>query len=180
MRARTAIVLAALALAIAGCRESGALDPMSSQRRYGPYEESLFFEDGRAMQRPPAGTVPFAVAPASGPPPVTRALLERGRDRYDVVCATCHGLLGDGRSLVAANMSLRTPPSLHELRGRDAAYFHRITTEGYGLMPAYVAQLDGHDRWAVAWYVLALQRSQSARIEDAPADVRRRLLEESR
>jgi hypothetical protein len=39
-------------------------------------------------------------------------------------------------------------------------------------MPAYGAQIPVGDRWAIVAYVRALERSQSARIEDVPADVR--------
>lgn len=170
--------LSALAL---GCTESLSLDPMVSQRRYGPYQESFFFTDGRAMQAPPDGTVAFGADDASPvPPQVTRALLERGRNRFDVFCATCHGLTGDGRSLVAQNMALRPPPSLHAHRHHaDASSFYTIATEGFGLMPGYSSQMTDDERWAVAFYVLALQRSQWAPLEDAPPEVRRRLEQEA-
>lgn len=162
-----------------GCRESTSLDPMASQRRYGAYEASSFFDDGRAMQQPPPGTVPFGTAEESPPsrPAVTRELLQRGRNRFEIYCATCHGLLGDGRSLVAANMALRPAPSLQapQYRARDPEWFHAVATDGFGLMPSYAAQLTDEERWAVAFYVKALQRSQWAPIEAAPPDVRARL-----
>lgn len=180
MRRASIVTLAAAALLACGCQESLALDPMISQRRYGPYQESFFFPDGRAMQAPPAGTVATGAGnPSPGPPPVTRALLERGRNRYDVFCATCHGLTGDGAALVARNMALRPPPSLHTFRSRDAAYFHAVATDGFGLMSGYSAQLSDEERWGVAFYVLALQRSQWAPFEEAPPDVRKRLEQEA-
>lgn len=177
---RVAILTLAAALFTCGCQESLALDPMVSQRRYGPYQESFFFPDGRAMQAPPAGTVASnAGDPPAGPPPVTRALLERGRNRFDVFCATCHGLAGDGRSLIAGNMALRPPPSLHAFRNRDASSFHVVATEGFGLMPGFSTQLTDEERWGVAFYVLALQRSQWAPFEDAPPEMRIRLEQEA-
>jgi mono/diheme cytochrome c family protein len=181
VRSVARFAIAAAAVLAGGCRESLALDPMVSQRRYGPYEESLFFADGRAMQAPPPGAVASdAGDPSPGSPAVTRALLERGRNRYDVFCATCHGLAGDGLSLVAQNMALRPPPSLHAFRHRDASYFHAVATEGFGLMPGYSAQLADEERWAVAYYVIALQRSQWTPLEDAPPEIRARLESEAR
>ncbi len=107
-------------------------DPMQWQQKYKPYRGTNFFPDGISMLAPPLGTVPHAgaiepaLATGIGPDgkfltvaPVTlsRALLENGRRKFDQTCAICHGLIGDGESMVAKNMSLRPPPSLHLKRG---------------------------------------------------------------
>ena len=39
-------------------------------------------------------------------------------------------------------------------------------------MPAYRFQVPVEDRWAIVAYVRALQRSQSATINDVPQDIR--------
>lgn len=170
----------------AGCTTAD-IDPMERQPKVKPYAESTLFADGRAMRPPPAGTVPRerplegAEAEASAaalaaedvtalPVPITRALLDRGRNRFDIYCATCHGLVGDGDSVVADKMALRVPPSLHTPRARalTVGALYRVITQGYGVMPSYRAELPLADRWAVVAYVQALQRSQNARLADVP------------
>ena len=111
---------------------------------------------------------------AQVPLPLTRPLLERGRDRYDIYCAACHGRLGDGNSIVARQMALRPPPSLHLYRDRPPGYIFEVITRGFGLMPAY-AEMTAEDRWAVVAYVQVLQVSQNAQLDSAPPDIRRQL-----
>lgn len=188
------VALAALALLVAGC---DVLDPMLRQPKMKPYRESDFWADGVSMRQPPVGAVPveYVVAPevrtgkgpdgtpiARIPVPLTRPLLETGRKRFEIVCGTCHGLVGDGRSLVGRNMSLRPPPSLLDppVLARPDGYLFQVATEGFGLMPGYAAELTVEDRWAVVAYLRALQLSQRARIEDAPPDERARLERETR
>jgi mono/diheme cytochrome c family protein len=186
--ARLAIA-AVLLVALTACPR---LDPMQRQPKYRAYQKSEAYPDGLAMRHPPAGTVPFgapldpAVATGLAPDgraleraPIapTAALLARGRDRFDVYCAACHGLLGDGESQVAINMSLRRPPSLHAYRGVADGHIFGVITHGFGLMPSYAVELAVEDRWAVVAYVRALQLSQHAAVELVPAEDRRRLEE---
>lgn len=181
-----------LLLALTACPR---LDPMQRQPKYRAYQSSEAYPDGLSMRQPPAGTVMYggaidpAVATGLGPDgrPLDRAplaptaaLLARGRARFDVTCATCHGLLGDGQSQVAINMSLRRPPSLHAYRDVADGYIYRVMTSGFGLMPSYAAQLSVEDRWAIVAYVRALQLSQYATVEQVPPDLRRKLEEEGR
>jgi mono/diheme cytochrome c family protein len=190
MRARLALL--PLALALTACPR---LDPMQRQQKVKPYRSSPYYADGLGMRAPPAGTVPYGVLPpeevrtglgpdgkavAIAPLPVDAKLLARGRDRFEVTCATCHGLLGDGESQVALNMSLRRPPSLHAFRDVPDGHVFRVISEGFGLMPSYAAELSVEDRWAVVAYVRALQLSQSATMDQVPPDVRGKLEQEGR
>ncbi|HVE84305.1 MAG TPA: cytochrome c [Myxococcales bacterium] len=193
MRARSLLPVAlAAAAAASGCTCSGdVFQRMESQRKYLPYQENELFEDGRAMRAPPEGTVPREVLkrselPAAGktpegtvitriPLPITPEVMARGRKRFDIFCATCHGLLGDGNSMVARNMSVRPPPSLHDFAGRPVGFYFDVITDGFGLMPSYRRELPVEDRWAVVAYLLALQRSQRAPLAQAPPDERERL-----
>jgi mono/diheme cytochrome c family protein len=185
---------ALLLLALTACPR---LDPMQRQPKYRAYQASEAYPDGLAMRHPPEGTVPWAAAPLAAPAvatglgpdgrpldraPVapTAALLARGRARFNVTCAACHGILGDGESQVALNMSLRRPPSLHAYRDVADGHIYRVVTNGFGLMPSYAADLSVDDRWAVVAYVRALQLSQHATLEQAPPDARRKLEEETR
>jgi mono/diheme cytochrome c family protein len=178
-------------VALTGCP---ALDPMQRQAKYKAYESSEYYEDGLAMRHPPAGTVPFhsTLDPvvetgrgpdgkpvASAPVPIDDALLARGQSRFDINCAVCHGLTGDGQSQVALNMSLRRPPSLHLYRDLPDGYIYQVISEGFGLMPSYASSLSVHDRWAIVAYVRALQLSQYAQADQLPPALRQRLEREA-
>ncbi len=173
-----------LLLALAACDESVAFheaDPswnrMMEQPRVDAYE---------GMREPPRGTVArddSSSAPSarsaretSGEeaPPVTRALLERGRGRFETFCATCHGILGDGRTVVATKMELRKPPSLVEGKylDYDTRRLEDVIERGFGLMPSYADALVSRDRWAVANYVKALQTARASRVTDLPPSLR--------
>lgn len=189
-----ALVFAGLAVLVAGCSPiEDTIKPMDLdwylnwnrmlvQPKVKAYQRSDFYDDGIAMRTPPMGAVRWSgqVPVHPDPPKVTRALLERGRDRFEVTCGACHGVDGYSTTVVASKMTLRPPPSLHEERIRNLSdrKIFQVVTEGYGLMPSYRAQLDFRDRWAVVHYVRALQLSQHAPVAELPAPVRRRLDEE--
>jgi len=184
--------LAALLLVATGC---DVLNPMMFQPKVKPYRKSEFYPDGVAMRHPPAGSVPVGAATdpavAAGrdaggkylarmPVPVTRELIATGQRRFDVFCAVCHGVLANGKSPVARNMSIRPPPSLLENPARPDGFYFAAMTEGYGYMPSYAPWLDEQERWSIVAYVRALQLSQHARLDQAPPDVRARLEKETR
>lgn len=176
------------ALALFGCT-AAALDPMERQQRFGPYSENARFADRRSMRTPPEGTVPRErqlhavhpgldrdhVAAARIPVPVSRELLSLGRKRFDITCAACHGLLGDGESVVARNMALRPPPSLHVHHHHPPGFLFEVVSRGYGLMPALADEIPADERWAVVAYVRALQLSQAATLAQVSPDIRRKL-----
>jgi mono/diheme cytochrome c family protein len=190
---KSAILLALLTSA--ACGDTTLFDPMERQPKSRAFSANPFFEDGRSMQKPPPGTVPRErivgqpglVAGRVGgkdieefPLPVTKELVAAGRKKFDIHCAACHGLLGDGRSLVGANMSLRPPPNLHERKGLLLGHYYQVVANGFGLMPGYAAELSVEERWAVVAYLRALQVSQGAPIAMAPGDERERLMREKR
>jgi mono/diheme cytochrome c family protein len=185
--------LALLALAASGCEgvlPAPDLERMIAQRSYRPFERASQFADGRAMRPPPAGTVRHdavlgqrALTDGTGsdgtdaaaiPLPVDGRLLARGRTRFEIFCATCHGLTGDGVAAVARNMQLRKPPSLiiPPATTFPPGRVFRVVSGGYGLMPSYAAVLDVRDRWATVAYLRALQLSQGVPLDALPARVR--------
>lgn len=170
----TLLLLGALVL-VGGCTESD-IDPMMRQEKMKPYWENNFYADGRSMRIPPTGTVPreHTIAAAAAAPVVTAALVQRGRERFDIHCAVCHGYAGDGDSIVASKMSLRGPPTLvdDKVRAYPVEKIFDIATNGYGYMPKYDAEISVKDRWAIANYVKALQLSQHASLDEVPADKR--------
>jgi mono/diheme cytochrome c family protein len=169
-----AVILLVGALSLFGCTESD-IDPMMRQEKFKPYWANDDYADGRAMRTPPVNTVPRErPLNAMTPPPVTAALVQRGRERFDIHCAVCHGYAGDGDSVVASKMSLRGPPTLVDAKvsAYPVAKIFDVATNGYGYMPKYDAEISVQDRWAIANYIKALQLSQHASVDDVPADKR--------
>jgi mono/diheme cytochrome c family protein len=192
---RTAILVSAVML-LAACNGTDANDDilhrMTIQPKYVWYGSNELFADGRAMRVPPEGTVPrerlrtLAIESARAengayladiPVPVTQELIEKGRKHFNITCATCHGILGDGESMVARNMALRPPPNLHlpQYQNRPAGYYYDVITNGFGLMAAYSNEIPVTERWGVVAYMRALQLSQSATLDKVPADQRQKL-----
>ena len=107
------------------------------------------------------------------------SLLERGRDRYAIYCTPCHGLVGDGNG-VTKRYGMGATPSYHDDRLRQMAegeIYNTITNgkQPANNMPSYADKLIPADRWAVVAYVRALQRAQTGKIADVPADHRSEL-----
>jgi mono/diheme cytochrome c family protein len=163
-------------LVLAGCSQQAAVDRalerMREQPRYEAYRATRFFTDGKVMQAPPEGTVPrervLDGILATGrdrtgryvvelPATVTDGLLDRGRTRFGIFCAACHGAGGWGGSIVAGNMVERRPSSLHtRIAALPPGRLYEIVRAGYGRMPGYAGELSVEDRWAVVAYVRAL------------------------
>jgi mono/diheme cytochrome c family protein len=123
------------------------------------------------------------------PLPVTRELLTRGRERFTIFCAVCHGATGHGDGKIVERGFTRPPDLITDLsrgfryrgievRLRDApvGYYFEVISRGFGAMPDYSAQVPPRDRWAIIAYIRALQLSQHARLEDLPEEVRRTAL----
>lgn len=99
----------------------------------------------------------------------TAALVERGRERYMINCAICHGATGAGNGIVG-QYGLVAIADLQQERIRtmpDGQIFNTITN-GKNTMGAYGPQVAVEDRWAIIAYIRALQRSQTAKLEDVP------------
>ena len=110
-----------------------------------------------------------AHAEAKTPPPVTAPLLARGRERFGIFCAPCHGLAGDGDGIIVAH-GFPAPPSYHidRLLAAPAQHFYDVITDGYGVMFSYADRVEPHDRWAIAAYIRALQLSRRATVAEVP------------
>jgi mono/diheme cytochrome c family protein len=110
------------------------------------------------------------------PLPVTRELMERGQQRFNITCAMCHGATAAGNGIVKQH-GLATVVSLQDERIRkmsDGEIFNTITN-GKNTMMAYGPNILVADRWAIIAYLRALQRSQNAKLADVPEDRRAEL-----
>lgn len=112
--------------------------------------------------QPPEGIVP--IDPVEAPPAVTRALIERGRDRFERFCAPCHGVTGDGESYIAHVMTERRPPPLVDAAAATLTDDRILTVmaSGYGVMPSYASAIPFRDRVAILAFVRVLQQREVA------------------
>lgn len=159
------------AAALAGCGDQS----MTRQPHYGPNAPAPAFANGSAAQQPPEGTVAVGDAAsrseAANSPPVDIALLQRGKERFGIFCAPCHGYAGDGNGAVVRR-GFPHPPSYYSpaLMQASAERIFDVITNGYGVMYAYGSRVPPHDRWAIVAYIRALQQSRSTSLAKAPEE----------
>jgi mono/diheme cytochrome c family protein len=96
------------------------------------------------------------------PVPVTKELINRGQERYNIYCIVCHGPTGNGDGMIVRR-GFSPPPTYHDDRLRNApvGHFYDVMTNGWGKMNSYAAQVPVADRWAIVAYIRALQISQN-------------------
>lgn len=194
------LMLLALVL-LAGCQGRPKTEPpihvnpnMDTQPRYMPQAYSPFFEDHATMRPPIEGTLALSdtgwrdpafyegLESATGDTvtanqlALTMSVMERGRERYDIYCAVCHGRAGDAKSIMIERGYV-PPPSFHTepVTGYHDGHIFQVITHGIRNMPGYANQVPAHDRWAIIHYLRALQLSQGADMADVPRELRDRL-----
>ena len=148
-------------LALPACHQNLT---MSDQHKGDEWERSALFRNGRVVQEAPAGTVSREAATGdliAQRPPMTLALVERGRERFDIFCSVCHGYTGDGDGMVVQR-GFPQPPSFHSPRliAAPDAHFVDVITNGHGVMYSYADRVPVADRWAITAYIRALQKSR--------------------
>ncbi len=159
---------------------------MHIQPRENPLAKSDFFADQRSARPIVEGTVArgqlredtYFYTGKNGsnpgdvmPFPVTKEVLERGQERYNIYCAPCHSRVGDGNGFIPSRGFTRVPPSYHipRLQKAPVGYFFDVITNGFGIMPDYASQITPEDRWKIVAYIRALQLSQNATTADVPS-----------
>lgn len=170
-----------------GCRRDMFLQPSEK-----PLGRSEFFRDNEMASRPlPAHTVARGTLDEDEafyrgmlgtnlvtefPMPITREVLLRGQERFDIYCAPCHGRTGEGNGMISQR-GYPVPPSYHieRLRTAPVGHFFDVITRGYGVMYSYANRVEPEDRWAIAAYIRALQLSHDAKISDVPNQDRAKL-----
>lgn len=177
---------AAALLLLTACRQD-----MYNQPRTKPLRANEFFANGQSARPVPPHTVARDAAPrtpeftgknADGtlvnalPIALDKGLLHRGRERFEIYCAVCHGYTGEGNGMIVQR-GFPQPPSFHveRLRGAPIGHFYDVITNGYGVMYSYAARVEPHDRWAIAAYIRALQLSRHAAPGDVPPEARAQL-----
>ncbi len=191
MKSKNKLKLTAIAvvlLVLIGCTQE-----MVDQKRYEPLEKSDLFEDGRSSRPLVKGTVArgklkldehLYTGRKDGqfvtefPFEITKDVLERGRQRFNIFCGVCHDRTGSGNGIVVQR-GFKKPPSYHEQRLVIApvGYLFWIMSNKFGKMPSYAKQIKVEDRWAIAAYMRTLQLSHRRPLSEAPADEQKRLQE---
>lgn len=173
---------------LVSCRQD-----MFNQPKSDPLEASPFFPDGADSRPIPAHTVAEGhldadelfytgmvdgKLAASFPEAVDMAMLQRGRQEFEIYCTPCHGFTGEGDGIVVQR-GFPKPPSYHIRRLREApvGHFFDVITNGYGVMYPYRDRVKPADRWAIIAYIRALQLSHEATLDDVPAADRAQLQE---
>ena len=177
---------------------------MEFQLKLRPQKPNAFFQNGLSSQLPVAGTVaratpirvgdqslfPYEDSPVftgrvtggtnfldNNPFPITAELLKRGQQRYNINCSPCHGGTADGNGITRKIGAMAVVANLHDRRIvelTDGELFY-VITNGRNLMGAYGSTISVQDRWAVIYYVRALQMARLGSIEDVPEALRANL-----
>lgn len=178
---RNVIFFAVAAVLLAGCHTD-----MWRQNKSAPLSQNDFFPDGQASRPLLPGTIAkgherkddaFFTGAKGGkwvnqlPVPLTKKLLLRGQERYNIFCSPCHGQLGDGNGMIAhRGFTLKRPVGNYHtdrLRNMPVGHCYDVITNGYGTMYSYASRIEPSDRWAIVAYIKALQLSQNAPLADA-------------
>jgi cytochrome c553 len=193
LRGNSAIRLvfaASVLLVFSGCRQD-----MHNQPKYVPYRSSEFFQDGLSERQQVVHTVARGelhedtylytgkVGIKEGdrfPFPITQAVMERGRERYDIYCSPCHSRVGDGNGMIVKR-GYRQAANFHDQKyaSQTVGHYYDVISHGSGAMPDYATQLEPADRWAIAAYIRALQYARNGTLSDVPADQRGQLKDQS-
>jgi len=175
-------VLLMLVIALPGCRNG-----MRDGARLKPLEKVELFPDGRSGRPFVDGTVPRGFAAMDDaqeyletgkikgqlgdtlPFPLTKEVLKRGQERFEIFCTPCHDQLGTGQGMIVQR-GLARPPSYHidRLRQAPLGHFVDVMTHGFGAMYSYAYRVPPRDRWAIAAYIRVLQLSQGTTVADVP------------
>ena len=183
VRGALTALIAGMTLALGACRQD-----MHDTPRVEPYEATEAFDNQSGNRTLVEGTVArghlnddelLYTGKQGGQPvdefpfQISREVLERGQQRFNIYCSPCHGRTAMGNGMVVQR-GLKAPPSFHDerLRAAPAGYFFDVMTNGFGVMQDYRAQVDVNDRWAIAAYIRALQYSQHATLADVPENKR--------
>ena len=173
------------------------IQDMDSQPKYKAQRENTIFADGRADREALPGTVAvghlneddhFFRGRAEGgwartfPAQVelTEATMARGKQRFGIFCAPCHGQggLGDGmihkraEGLAQGGWIQPTNVTQEYLRNMPVGELYNAIANGVRNMPAYGSQIAPEDRWAIVMYLRALQRGQAGALTDVPESER--------
>lgn len=181
---RALLALAGVSLFVAGCHTDMWVQPKAKSQQKSTFTSWL---DQSTSRAPVPGTVArgkarldegFFTGFENGnmveqfPIKVTREVLLRGQERFNIFCSHCHGRLGDGEGMInQRGLILTRPPATYHtdrLRNMAIGHFYDVITNGYGVMYGQAPNIEPADRWAIAAWIRVLQLSQDGRVQDVP------------
>ncbi len=103
--------------------------------------------------------------------------MARGKQRFGIYCAPCHGHSGNGDGTVAKRASELAegtwvpPTNFHQqyLEVMPVGQLFNTITHGIRNMPPYGHLIPPEDRWKIIMYLRALQKSRDASVAEVPA-----------
>lgn len=132
---------------------------MYDQPSVKPQEEEILLPEGSVPTTGRVKTMPRQEADKKlkNPIPATEESIEIGRERFQIVCAPCHGVDGKGGGEVAKKFI--PPPDLTSdfVQGRSDGYIFATITNGGAIMPSYRIQLTPEQRWHIVNYLRSLK-----------------------
>ena len=140
---------------------------------YETYSESDAFNDGKEGQLPVPGTINrgfevydypnttagYEASKVSLQSPLdslSTADMDTAKGLYEIYCAICHGSAGDGKGKLVKQEKFLGVPSYKDRVITTGSVFH-VQTYGLNAMGSYANQLNAHERWLVAAYVMKLK-----------------------
>ena len=140
---------------------------------YNTYSESNAFKNGKEGQLPAEGTINrgfevyeydnttagYELAKANLKSPIDTLSTEdmdKAKGLYEIYCAICHGNGGNGQGKLVTQGKFLGVPSYKDRVITTGSVFH-VQTYGLNSMGSYANQLNAHERWLVASYVMKLK-----------------------
>jgi mono/diheme cytochrome c family protein len=140
---------------------------------YNTYSESDAFKNGKEGQLPAEGslnrgfevyeyentTAGYDLAKANLKSPLDTLSTEdmdKAKGLYEIYCAICHGNGGNGQGKLVTQGKFLGVPSYKDRVITTGSVFH-VQTYGLNSMGSYANQLNAHERWLVATYVMKLK-----------------------
>ena len=148
-----------LLLILAACGES--MDHQNRLKTYGTAAFPGWPAVGEALTPVPGTVSRDALARdaiLAHPPAVSIALLQRGQQRYDIYCAPCHSLTGNGEGVIVAH-GFPKPVSFQDpgQQQQSAQHLMDVIAQGHGVMYGFTDRVEPADRWAIIAYIRALE-----------------------
>jgi len=110
-------------------------------------------EEGRNLAKQQIRYNPF---------PITAAGLEKGKELYNIFCATCHGEKADGNGYLVRDDGGKYPAQPANLVDSQFVFssngrFYHVLVHGLNAMGSYGDKLSFEERWQVIHYIRSLQ-----------------------
>jgi hypothetical protein len=140
---------------------------------YETYAESSAFKDGKEGQLPAPGSVKrgfvpyefenstagYELAKLNSKSPLDSISVgdyDKSKELYGIYCAICHGDAGDGKGKLVTQGKFLGIPNYKDRVITEGSIYH-VQTYGLNSMGSYANQLNQHERWLIAAYVLELK-----------------------